>query len=79
MMVTHFTCIFCQKAIFVQTVDNVREDLAKFENHMVENHEALYDTELLFWACLIREEERTEISLAKIQTNLKEERKCFES
>ena len=68
-MEAYFTCIFCQKPLFVQSVTNAREDLAKFENHMVENHEALYDTELLFWACLVGERERREISLAKIQTN----------
>ena len=69
MMVTHFTCIFCQKPIFVQSVNNVRDDLAKFENHMVENHEALYETELLFWACLAGEEDRGDISSAKIKRN----------
>ena len=69
MVPTHFTCIFCQKPLFVQSVDNLKNDLAKFENHMVENHEALYDIEMLFWACLVGEEERREISLTKIQAN----------
>ena len=70
MMATHFICVFCQKPLFVQSADNLGDDLAKFENHMVEIHEALYDTELLFWACLAGERERGQIARTKIARSI---------